>query len=329
MWYNGAKHKKLKRGREVNLGLFDYEVKRYFMKSESYFSVPLPPYFDFTKVLADTERAVGRAVGKKVAQLIGDSQGGRTVGIPQGSLLIDFIAEMVLGYIDVGLHYALASKRKEMKRAKDVYKVVRFRDDYRIFAKDEVVAREALKILSDVLARFELKLSAVKTKVMDDIVAGARKEDKKHWEVRQLGVTLDGDGTVKEATIQKNLLAVYDLSLKYPNSGSVVRGISRNSMVDAVLEKAKMAPGREYLEVNLQRLTIKNKPSKRYLSDLCRLAYDQRAKIWNSEWISIKVRHSEVVNHKIVKEMKFVVPVEEINVFDDYNVEMEKTEEEM
>ena len=288
-------------------------------------------------------------------------------------MLVDFIAEMVLGYIDVVFHRALALKRKEMKWTKGACSVARFRDDYRIFAKDEVVAREVLKVLSDVLARFGLKLSAAKTKVIDDIVVGARKEDKRYWEVRRPGVALDGDDIVKDATIQKNLLAVYDLSLKYPNSGSVVKGIyeiyrnqivklehrpgdaypmlgilanlvaknprtsnvcvacmskilsfnpgiSRNSMADAVLEKAKMLPGREYLEVCLQRLTLKNKPSKPYGSRLCKVAYDQSAKIWNSEWISIKMRDSEVVNHKIVREMKFVVPVEEIDVFSDYNI---------
>jgi hypothetical protein len=49
---------------------------------------------------------------------------GQTNGIPQGSVLMDFIAEMVLGYIDERLSECLD---KNMN-----YHIIRYRDDYRI-----------------------------------------------------------------------------------------------------------------------------------------------------------------------------------------------------
>jgi hypothetical protein len=49
----------------------------------------------------------------------------QTNGIPQGSVLMDFIAEMVLGYIDECLSRCLDEKMD--------YRIIRYRDDYRIF----------------------------------------------------------------------------------------------------------------------------------------------------------------------------------------------------
>ena len=54
-------------------------------------------------------------------------QCGQTNGIPQGSVLMDFIAEILLGYIDEIL-------TEQLNTAHIVnYKILRYRDDYRIF----------------------------------------------------------------------------------------------------------------------------------------------------------------------------------------------------
>jgi hypothetical protein len=52
---------------------------------------------------------------------------GQTNGIPQGSVLMDFIAEMVLGYADT----LITKKLKEIKCDKD-YQILRYRDDFKI-----------------------------------------------------------------------------------------------------------------------------------------------------------------------------------------------------
>jgi hypothetical protein len=57
---------------------------------------------------------------------------GQTNGIPQGSVLMDFIAEMVLGYIDERLSQCLDKKMD--------YRIIRYRDDYRIFTNSKTYA---------------------------------------------------------------------------------------------------------------------------------------------------------------------------------------------
>ncbi len=54
-------------------------------------------------------------------------QSGETLGIPQGSKLFDFIAELVLAYADKNL-----AKKLGEKDIKGIH-VLRYRDDYRIF----------------------------------------------------------------------------------------------------------------------------------------------------------------------------------------------------
>ena len=54
---------------------------------------------------------------------------------------MDFVAELVLGFVDKAIN-------SELKGKKDV-RILRYRDDYRIFANDDERAEEALKIVSD------------------------------------------------------------------------------------------------------------------------------------------------------------------------------------
>ncbi len=66
---------------------------------------------------------------------------GQTNGIPQGSSLMDLIAEMVLGYADEELDKLIASKKGQ-------FKIIRFRDDYKIFTNSPELGREIVKHLS-------------------------------------------------------------------------------------------------------------------------------------------------------------------------------------
>ena len=306
------------------------------------------------------------SVGRQIAKLLSCANCGRPVGVPQGSALVDYVVEVVMGYLDVVYYNAICNEV-----AKSKYTIFRFRDDYRIFARDEETVKRLVRILSETLARFGLKLNARKTSFHSDIVNRARKADKGFWEMRRAMVTLKNERWPQGVSVQKELLAIYEMSLSYPNSGSVLRaltelyeeriikiahrpgdiypllgvvanilvknprtaqictaifskllsfnpGVSRNTLVDLVLEKARVVPNTEYMELCLQRLTVKNKPGKKFRSGLTRLVYDQSAKIWNSEWLAIRMRDSELVDHKIAKAMDFVVPVEEVKVFDDY-----------
>lgn len=273
-WWHGMEQATLK----MSI-YYDYVVETDIM--ECYNSIPV-------ELLA---KAFGNQIGDSLAGLIRDSRSGHTVGIPQGSILIDFLAEGALGYLDVLFHNAIKDKKLRGK-----FTILRYRDDYRIFARDGATVELLLKTLSDVLAPWGMKLNPHKTKVYDNLVAMARKKDKTVWETR-----------ASNLSIQKQLLSIYDLSLSHPNSGSLQRalldlyseeviklehrasdsypligilinlavenprtagivvaflskllsfnpGISRNTTIDSALAKADIRPGSEYLEVCFQRL---------------------------------------------------------------------------
>ncbi|QDJ13846.1 hypothetical protein CEP45_08415 [Mergibacter septicus] len=83
---------------------------------------------------------------------------GQTNGIPQGSVLMDFIAELVLGYCDEILEEKLSERRI------DNYFIIRYRDDYRVFTNSKEDAefnskrKLALKFLSKYYRGFNLNI---------------------------------------------------------------------------------------------------------------------------------------------------------------------------
>ena len=80
---------------------------------------------------------------------------GQTNGISQGSVLMDFVAEIVLGFIDKRINDSL--------RGSTDFRILRYRDDYRIFTNSDDRAEEILKIISDKLRPVGMKLGVSKT----------------------------------------------------------------------------------------------------------------------------------------------------------------------
>ena len=92
-------------------------------------------------------------LGNKIDKIIQDMSYGQTNGIPQGSVLTDFIAEIVLGYADEQI-----SNEINKNKIKD-YSILRYRDDYRIFAQNEYDLNVILKIITEVLSELNFKLN--------------------------------------------------------------------------------------------------------------------------------------------------------------------------
>ncbi|HCO1530159.1 TPA: RNA-directed DNA polymerase, partial [Escherichia coli] len=88
----------------------------------------------------------------------------QTNGIPLGSTLMDTFAELILGEIDLQLR-----KKTEEQKITD-YKVVRYRDDYRIFSSSKDDLDKISKCLVEVLGEFGLDLNSRKTELHDDII---------------------------------------------------------------------------------------------------------------------------------------------------------------
>ena len=148
--------------------------------------------------------------GNMIDGCIQDMRGGQTNGIPQGSVLMDFVAEMVLGYLDSRL-----SERIEDEKIED-YRILRYRDDYRIFTNNPKDGEAILKLLTEELADPGLKLNSSKTLVTDEVIRESIKPDKLFW---------IGQGR-REKDFQKQLLIIHDLAVRFPDSGSLVTALN-------------------------------------------------------------------------------------------------------
>lgn len=124
-------------------------------------------------------------VGNVIDTQIRDMRHGQTNGIPQGSVLMDFVAEMVLGYADTLL------PEKLHRQGVSEYQILRYRDDYRIFVHGGHDGEKILKALTEVLIELGFKLNSSKTVVSSDVVGSSIKADKLAWTSRkQLSTTI-------------------------------------------------------------------------------------------------------------------------------------------
>jgi hypothetical protein len=109
------------------------------------------------KVTAKAKKKDMSLIGNAIDWRLQGMQHGQTNGVPQGSVLLDLIAELVLGYADIELSQQLASQN-----VKD-FQILRYRDDYRIFVNDSQSGEVILKLLTEGLMALGLKLNASKT----------------------------------------------------------------------------------------------------------------------------------------------------------------------
>jgi hypothetical protein len=148
-------------------------------------------------------------IGNEIDSHIRASRYGQTNGISQGSVLMDFIAEIVLGYVDELINNEL--------KEKDDFKILRYRDDYRIFANSDERAELVLKTVSDKLRTVGMKLGVAKTFSSRNVIEGSIKPDK------LAGIELQDLGKDNAKTVQKQLLRLHSFGLRFPNSGTLRR----------------------------------------------------------------------------------------------------------
>lgn len=161
---------------------------------------------------AKKKRNDKQLLGNKIDKTIRDSHYGQTNGIPQGSILMDLIAEIVLGFIDENIKEAI-EKSDDIKSQN--IKILRYRDDYRIFAHNDTDAEAILKIISDELQKIGMKLAPSKTFISNNIIANSIKKDKLK------SITLPDLEFSNAKTLQNQLLSIHSFNEKYPNSGAL------------------------------------------------------------------------------------------------------------
>lgn len=283
---------------------------------------------------------------------------GQTNGIPQGSILMDFVAEMILGLGDIMLTEELN------KLGITEYKIIRYRDDYRIFTNNPQLSSEIAKVLSDVLSKLNFKINSAKTHSTDDVVLGSLKPDKVHWIYNKR----------KTDNIQQWLIQLYVLGKEYPNSGSLYKetkhflewlqtkeksedGLNvqnpevlisllvnlafnnpklfelvtaslsflipkiesvdeRKSLLLKIKNKFNQLPNTTYLNIWLQRITLKVDPSIAYAGKLCEKVIDSSVQIWNSDWLNPKIKkfieEVEIIKLDVIEKMDITLSDKEL-----------------
>ncbi|PNZ13240.1 reverse transcriptase, partial [Staphylococcus simiae] len=108
------------------------------------------------------------------------------------------------------------------------YKIIRYRDDYRIFSNSKEDIYKIAELLNDVLIDLNFKLNSKKTVFSEDIVITSIKKDKIAYQKIKATLYLkDLNGKIHfQLTLQKHLLQILIFSKKYPNTGSVIRMLS-------------------------------------------------------------------------------------------------------
>ena len=172
------------------------------------------------------ENRKNNLLGNFIDKSIQNAQNQQTNGIPQGSVLMDFIAEIILGYIDRILG-AFLKKQKITN-----YQILRYRDDYRIFVCNHNDGERILKILSGIMMPFGFKLNASKTKGSQDVITQSIKKDKLAW----LAIPQNN-----RISLQKQLLLIRQHSINHANSGSLNTALNK---FDKQIERIRNKKGK-------------------------------------------------------------------------------------
>jgi len=292
------------------------------------------------KTIAKRKKRDLSLIGNFIDSRIQDMQHGQTNGIPQGSVLIDLVAEMVLGYADLEF-----SRRLAEKDIRD-FQVLRYRDDYRIFVNDSHTGEAMLKILTEVLIGLGLKLNATKTSNAQAVIASAIKSDKRAW----------FRGRQHDRNLQKHLLLIHSHGLDFLNAGSLLLALDefykrliplnavqnpmqlisiaidigygsprcfpacaaivskllstlqtkqqRLAAIERIRKKLIQLPNNGHLEVWLQRISYYFDPKIAYDEKLCKLVAGVTADLWNSTWITYRELRAQVDPRRIVSKKR-------------------------
>lgn len=184
-------------------------------------------------------------LGNQIDKYIRHMQYGQTNGIPQGSSLFDFIAEIILGYADL-----LLTEKLKSRNITD-YKILRFRDDYRIFSNNKDIVEVIALELQNVLSVLNLHINESKTKLSEDVILQAIKKDKLEY-IYNIPIYQHKKSVFN--TLQQELLYILVFSRKCPNSGTLCKLL--NSFIDRVAKRKRISEDITVLSSILVEITI-------------------------------------------------------------------------
>ncbi len=165
---------------------------------------------------AKNNRNNHKLLGNMIDDYIQGMQYGQTNGIPQGSVLSDFIAEIVLAYADK----LLGDKIKNENISE--YRIIRYRDDYRVFCNSKEHIERIAFLLQEVLAGLNFQLNSRKTFLTEEVISESIKPDKKDYIME--GPIYRKTKKIIYSTLsnlQQEALFIHQFSKKHPNTGTL------------------------------------------------------------------------------------------------------------
>ena len=159
-----------------------------------------------------------KLLGDQIAGLIQQSTYGQTNGIPQGSLLMDFIVELVLAYADACISLAIKcfNNHNPQNIIKDFH-IIRNRGQYRVLAKTHFDVERICHIISSSVSGLNFQTNLDKIVISDKIISDTL-----------LTELVKATDTPKiNHSIYVNALLLHKQSIQFPNSL-----ILRNSIIN-------------------------------------------------------------------------------------------------
>jgi len=299
-------------------------------------------------------------LGNNIDWYLQDMNCGQTNGIPQGSTLMDFIAEMVLGYTDL----KFSDKLKE--QGINGYHILRYRDDYRIFVNDPTNGERIVKVLTETLIDLGFKLNPTKTKMSGCVIRDSVKNDKLSWIGKKQW----------DKNLQKHLIIIHEHALQFPNAGSLIPALSlfyqrivkrkhidslmpllsivvdvayhnpgtyfvasaiiskcisllnnnaeRRGIIKKIMKRFKKIPNTGHMQIWLQRIALNFTKNLSFEEKICCLVVGKKVVLWNIDWISDSKLRNIVNPSRIVDkgQIKVLPPVVSV---DEIELFMKKT----
>lgn len=271
-------------------------------------------------------------LGNKIDSIVKAMCSGQTNGIPQGSVLMDLIAEIVLGYADELLTSRVVDEGIETTD----FKIIRYRDDYRIFSNSPEKTSIILKLLTEVLIDLGHKLNSNKTSLSNRVLSSSLKKDKLYWLMNKR----------EPESLYEELQLIHSVSELHPNSGTLVKLLSeyQEKMADlstidrnievmisytvdiayrspktysvsaailsklfsllnkkdvkrvakVIQKKFQKIPNTGLMQVWLQRALIHSDLVDTFSEPLCQIVSGQETQLWDSSWLQSNMR--DIVN---------------------------------
>ncbi len=293
-----------------------------------------------TKETAKDNQRDNTLIGNIIDRSIQDMHHGQTNGIPQGSVLMDVVADMILGFADLNLTGKLNAN------SVDNYFILRYRDDYRIFVNNPQDGEKIAKLITEVMIDLGMKLNPTKTKTSNEVVQSSIKSDKLAWLERKQ----------TEKSLEKHLLIIHNHAKEFPNAGSLSVALNdyykkfircnkvnsllpiisivvdiayrnprtypicsailskllsfmeskdnKEDIINRIIKKFSKIPNTGFMGVWLQRVTLPFKPELKFDEPICKLASGDNAILWNNDWISSKALKNAVNSKHIIDQVQ-------------------------